>query len=35
MASSSELRVVAKNGMPLMSPASFQTPKTSDLKLPA
>jgi hypothetical protein len=30
----SELRAVAKNSTPLMSPASFQTPKTSDLKLP-
>jgi hypothetical protein len=35
MASWSELRVVAKNSAPLMSPASFQTPKTSDLKIPA
>jgi hypothetical protein len=35
MASWSELRAVAKNSTPLMSPASFQTPKTSDLKLPA
>jgi len=35
MAFWSELRAVAKNSTPLMSPASFQTPKTSDLKLPA
>src|ERR1700730_11185996 len=35
MASWSELRAVAKNSTPLMSPASFQTPKTSDLRLPA
>jgi len=31
----SELRVVAKNRTLLMSSASFQTPKTSDSKLPA